>query len=439
MATDSTVTTALPARLKTFFGAFLFSCFCTGTVVPFNVIYLSDVRQYSVGFIGVALAAIAAAGLCVNPIGGILADRRGPAPVSFLGAVLQGTGWAIIGLAPRPWLTLLGAVVVGAGNGLFHSALTPFFVRAAHGVPMKRVSAIRYWISNVGAGGGAAIGALLGLQHDTRSFELLYVVNAASFALLGITMALIAWGARATPEAATAASPPKPIVRFAPYRDSTFRLVLAVQFVTVLFGFAQADSAVPVLVSDRLHQSLLVVGGMSALNTVVVVIAQLPLTRWTANVTETVLLGVVGALWTIAYGFGCVASVVTSTGLRLGLLAGFAVVFAVGECLLSLSVMPLVVRLAPKEALGRYSASMAMTFAGAFGLGPAAGLFIVTAMPAAMFWVILALATLILMGIAVQLHGRIAALDYAGRHRRTAEDVPGSIYSVSGRYATISR
>lgn len=395
-----------PAELKRFYAAYLVSCVGTGMVVPFNTIFLHHVRGYSIGFVSLTLATIALVGIAVNLVTGRLIDRFGPRRTAFAGAALQGVGWAAVGVSPLAAGTLMGAAMIGCGNGLFHSSLTPYFVRVAGQAGLKQVTATRYWIMNVGIGVGAILGGLLSVEHNQLTFLAVYLVNAASFVLLGICMGT-ADRARGRPDGDRPATETPAARSRSPLRDTTFRLVLAIHVLTVMFGFAQIDSSLPLLVTDRLAQSTLVVGVLSAINTAFVIVAALPLARRLDRAAEPTLIKGAAGLWALAYLFGAAATVADGAA-RLALLGAFALIFAAGECLLAPALMPVVARLAPAGALGRYSAMMSMLFASAFAVGPTVGMALATGLPVLVYWATLTASALLIIVLARALARRLA-------------------------------
>ena len=97
----------------------LMNAFGNGIAYPFIVIYLHNVRGFSLGISGLIVAASGAAGLATGPAIGIVVDRFG-GRVTLAGAlVLLAVGWGAFPLVRAPWHAVLAAIVAGVGNAGF--------------------------------------------------------------------------------------------------------------------------------------------------------------------------------------------------------------------------------------------------------------------------------------------------------------------------------
>ena len=87
-------------------------------------------------------------------------------------------------------------------------------------------------------------------------------------------------------------------------------------------------------------------------------------------------------------------------------LAGVAIVIAIGECAQSIVLGPLVAELAPPHLLGRYMSLYSLTFTAALALGPAVGGAVLATSPDTVWWGGALTAALIGAGL-LRLGGRI--------------------------------
>jgi len=93
--------------------------FGNGVMLPFLVIYLHDVRHFSLGISGLVVSVSAAAQLSAGIIAGPLVDRFGARPVLGAGLVMQSAGFAFFPLVRHPWEAFLLIAIEGAGSAGF--------------------------------------------------------------------------------------------------------------------------------------------------------------------------------------------------------------------------------------------------------------------------------------------------------------------------------
>ena len=97
----------------------LVNAFGNGITFPFLVIYLHNVRGFSLVTAGLVLAAGNAIGLLAGPVAGPVVDRVG-GRVTLGGAlVLMAVGYGAYPLVREPWHAFAAALVAGVGNGFF--------------------------------------------------------------------------------------------------------------------------------------------------------------------------------------------------------------------------------------------------------------------------------------------------------------------------------
>jgi MFS family permease len=119
-------------------------------------------------------------------------------------------------------------------------------------------------------------------------------------------------------------------------------------------------------------------------NTIVIVLLQLPVARLAQGRRRMPALGLLGILWAAAWLVVPIAGSETAGAATL-LLIGAMSVFAVGECLHGAVHAPLVSDLAEPRLLGRYMALSALSWQIGFALGPAVGGFVLDYSPNAIW------------------------------------------------------
>lgn len=89
-------------------------------ILPPLFLWLKDAFGVSYTELGAVLAVFFVVSCAVQAASGFLVDRLGPRPVLFVGLGCLGLAAFVYALAPNYWVLLAGAVLAGAGNGVFH-------------------------------------------------------------------------------------------------------------------------------------------------------------------------------------------------------------------------------------------------------------------------------------------------------------------------------
>ena len=95
------------------------NAFGNGLAFPFLLIYLHNVRGFSLPMVGLIAATSAAAGIVTVPIAGIVVDRFGGKRTLIVALVVLAAGFGGYALVQEPWHAFLFAAVGGIGNGAF--------------------------------------------------------------------------------------------------------------------------------------------------------------------------------------------------------------------------------------------------------------------------------------------------------------------------------
>lgn len=394
----------LPRELWLLMGAHALSNLGMGLVYPFNAIYLYEVRGFSLAAVGFVLGTIAVGGLVVSFVGGALADRAGPRRVMAVGTVVQSTGYVALALAPSVPAALAAAAWIGVGSGLFSPALMPLLARLSTEDNRPTVFSLQYMGTQAGIGGGAALGGLLlaVTASSPAAFLALYLANAASYLVYG---AIVLFGLPASADGAQAEARETPgggkdsataggylsIVR-----NTTFLGIFGLHLLIALFGFAQLDSSVPLYANETLSVPAGAIGLMFAVNTLVAVVAQLPVTKAVESWRRTRVLAALGVLWAGSWLIVGLAGLGTGWSAA-ALLVAFFAVFALGECLFSPAFWPLVTGTVPSASLGRYNVFLNFSWYGGLTLGPAFGAWIVGSFLGGSLWVVFGLASALIV------------------------------------------
>jgi len=321
-------------------------------------------------------------------VGGALADRYGIRPVVLAGCVLRIAGFAWLGFAERT-LTVIGAVLlIGFAAALFSPAVESEAARQAvaweetGGGPRTRVLAL----FNVAGQAGAFVGPLLGALLLSVDFRTVCLAGAGIFVLV---LAGHAWllpqripgRARVEVRGGTGLL----------LRNRRF-LALCCGYGSYLLAYNQLYLALPAEV-ERATGSQAPLAWLFALSSLLVVTAQLPVTRW-AGSRLTLRRSMVTGLLLVAAGFVVVAGARPAewTGTA-GLLpaAGFVVLLALGQMLVAPVARAWVPDLAEEGRLGLYTGALSSVSGLIVLVGSAAaGTLLDSGLPGAVPWLVLA-------------------------------------------------
>jgi MFS family permease len=366
----------LPRSVQTLQAGGLVNAFGNGVVLPFTFIYLHNVRHFGLGTVGLILAANAGTSLLAGPVAGSLVDRVGGRRMLAIALVFLTIGFLQYPFIQHPWQGFLATATIGIGGGAFWPAqatliagLTPHEQRPV-AFAMQRV------VMNLGIGLGGLVGGLIATTAHPRSFDVLFLLNAATFVVyFAVLYAFVPESAR------PAAHADRPPGRYAEvFRHKVFMGFMALNTLFVAAGMAQLE-ILPVYAKNHAGVTERGVGLIFFVNTMVIVIAQLPIAKLSRGRRRMATLTLLGAVWAAAWALVPVSGLWLSGASATAMLAFAAGVFAVGECLHGAVQAPLVADLADHRLLGRYMAMSALSWQVGFVIGPAAGGFLLALTP----------------------------------------------------------
>jgi len=334
-------------------------------VVPFMVLYVTRHLGVRPALAGMALTVYGLGGLVSGPIAGRLCDRLGAFAVLRGALVLSGLVLLAFPLASR-FGTFLAITFVWS---LVAESVRPATMAALTSVVRPEQRKVAVAVNRLGINLGMSVGPAVGGFLATVSFPLLFVVDGASALAAGLVLtALLAW---------------RPLTRLAGGRlgddplalenrpgTSVLRDPRAVVFLTGVFlmgvVFYQHEGAMPLFLVRDLHYRESFYGLLFVVNTVLIVVAEVPLNLAMAGWSHrrTMVLGAV----LYALGFGSMAVLHSVPGLLLS-----AVVWTFGEMIAIPASGAYAADIAPPGRTGQYAGAYASMFSLAILVGPWAG------------------------------------------------------------------
>ena len=334
-------------------------------VVPFMVLYVTRHLGVRPALAGMALTVYGLGGLVSGPIAGRLCDRLGPFAVLRGSLLLSGVILLVFPLATRFQsflaITFVWSLVAESVRPATLAALTTF-VR-----PEQRKAAVA--VNRLGINLGMSVGPAIGGFLATVSFPLLFVVDGATAITAGLVLAVLLVVRPVVPLGAPR-SPDDTLGHVSTSGASVLRDPRALVFLTGLFlmavVFYQHEGAMPLFLVRDLHYRESFYGILFAVNTLLIVVAEVPLNLAMANWSHRWTLVLGAALF--ALGFGSMAVLHSVPGLLLA-----AVVWTFGEMIAMPASGAYAAEIAPPGRSGEYAGAYASTFSLAILVGPWAG------------------------------------------------------------------
>jgi MFS family permease len=375
-----------------------------GLVLPFEIIYLHQVRGFATSTAGLVLAATMAMSAIVTLPTGALLDRYSAKALVIAGNVACAVGYAGFAFVERPWQGFACSIVSGVGLGVAGAANRTLVVRLIKPEQRAAAFALSRVAGNFGIGAGATTaGFIIAAAQRLITFQLLYVFDAVTYA----GFALIVLAAVPSPRADVAAPTPGTGTGFrAVARDRPFLVVIAANVVLVVVGHTFFSNILPPFAKAHTPVGPAAIGIIILVNTSVIVVAQIPAVRLVARMRRTHAFAVTSALFAVALFAVLPATLIHSELAATGVLVGVGIVLAIGEIAHILVLGPLVADMAPEHLLGRYLSLYTLTFSGSLALGPAVGGLLLQNSPDAIWWGG-AIAALLAGAVLLQLGDRI--------------------------------
>jgi MFS family permease len=355
-----------------------------GLILPFEIIYLHQIRGFSTATAGLVLAATMGTSAIVTPPTGAVLDRYSAKAIVVAGSFASALGYAGFAYVDRPWQAFACSIAGGAGLGAAGTANRTLMVRLIR--PDQRVAAfaLNRVAGNFGIGSGATVaGFIVASAQDLRTFQILYLFDAVTSAGLALIVLAAVPGLRA--ETVTATDADGTGFR-AVARDRVFVTVIALNIVLVVVGHTFFSNILSPFAKAHTPVGPAAIGIIFLVNTSFIVIAQIPAVRVVARMRRTHAFAVTSALFAVSLLAVLPATLIHSELAAAGLLAGVAIVFAVGEVVHILVLGPLVADMAPAHLLGRYLSLYSLTFTLSLAIGPAIGGLLLQRAPDAIWW-----------------------------------------------------
>lgn len=343
-----------------------------GFVITFLSMYLTVNRGYPASYAGL-VASLFGLGAAIAALGaGVLADRIGRRPTLLVAQVGTAVATVVLAFADGPVAIAVVAFLVGMFNNATRPATSAIIADLVPAEDRVRAYSLNYWAINIGFGVSAAVAGVIA----SHGYLTLFLLDALATLVCALVIFIRIPETRPERPAGAAGKAAKAgtagtgadgaeVSLLSVFRDGAFMVVVGLNLLLALI-FQQSSTTLPVHMGSAGISSAqygLVIG----LNGLLIVVLQIPLTRWMEGRSRTALL--IASCLLTGWGFGLAAL----AGSSAWLFALSVAVWTVGEVLNAPTMMGLVAELAPTHGRGRYQGVYSLSWSLASFIGPGVG------------------------------------------------------------------
>ncbi|WP_239076532.1 MFS transporter [Streptomyces sp. SID9913] len=370
-----------------------------GFVATFMALYLTLDRGYSATYAGL-VAALHGLGGVVSSLGaGVMTDRLGRRPTLLVAQSSTAVSVALLGFVYHPVAIAGVAFLVGMASNASRPAVQAMMADLVRPEDRIRAFSLNYWAINLGFAVSAMAAGFIAEYSYLAGFLLEAVMTMACAVVVFVKIP------ESRPVRSEGAAPEESVGLGTVLRDGRFMGVVGLSFLIALI-FMQGSVGLPVAMGAAGFTPA-DYGMAIAVNGVLIVVLQIPVTRFIEHRDPGRLLVISSLL--AGYGFGLTA------------FAGSVGVFALTVCVWTLAEIVnaptqtgLVVRLSPLHGRGRYQGMYTMSWAVASLVAPLMSGFVIDRFGAEWLW-----------GTCAAI-GTVAGLGYALLMRRVPEEGPAA-------------
>lgn len=360
-----------------------------GMTLPFTVIYLHEVRDFSLDTAGAIMALLALVAAAMAAPMGSLTDLVGARWMLIGAGLSQSLGAVAMAFATALPLAVTGAVLMGLSASIGWSAGNTFISALVRGPLRQRYFGVNFALLNLGIGaGGLVAGAVVDVSRPV-TFEAIFLVDAVLVLIPGIWLL--------GPLRHVHARSSKPPEDTAPASYATvlrlpgMRWVLLLAIVSSFVGYGQLEAGIPAFARTVSEVDTGVIGVAFAANTAVIVLLQFWVLQRIEGHRRTRVGLVMLVIWSFAWlAFGLSGLLPGSVAAAV-LVVAFLALFGLGETLLQPTLPAITNDMAPDHLRGRVNAAQSTAFMAGGVIGPVvAGVLLDRGMAAAFIAVVLA-------------------------------------------------
>ena len=347
-----------------------------GIFLTVTVLYFTLIVGLAPFEVAIVLGAASAAGVLSSLAGGWLADRVSARRLLVVLSALDGIGLICYVFAGDFVSALVIAVLVGAVEQAANSTRMAIIARAFEGEARVHARAMLRTVTNIAIAVGSGIGALALLAGTAEAYRWI-IVGAGVMHLLGLTWLVrlpasvdaptrplaepVTTATGSTDAAASARSERRALRAHSPWRDPRY---LALTALSAVFGmqFGVGEIGVPLWIASETAAPEVLVAAVLILNTVIVVLFQVPLARGTHDLRKAGRASAIAAWLMAAACFVYAAAAGLPAGFAIAVIVGAALAHAFAEVLSQAGGWGLIFELADPVRAGTYQGVFSMGY-----------------------------------------------------------------------------
>ena len=336
--------------------------------LPLLMVYLHNVRGFSISFAGLLMAWGAFIGILGAGPTGALVDRIGPKKVIIPGLIFASISAFSFSLVTTQAHAVIAISFFTLGGQCIWPSQMVILTRVTPEKDRSKIFGFNFMLLNLGLGIGGLLASLIIRENSLLSFQIMYWVDSATYLLyLFIILGLD------TPHAG------KYIAKEHEVKEGSYRELFARKDLTILtfagvilltFGYGPLQSGIPIYATQYLGLSPKWLGVIFGVNTLSIVIFQplvLKLLERYSKFTALISVGVIWAISWIAVGVSPYVPIFVG-GIALCV---SQLIFAFGEMVHAPTSPALLQELTPEHIRGRASALISLQWGLSGIIGPA--------------------------------------------------------------------
>ncbi|CAM5664760.1 MDR family MFS transporter [Streptomyces coeruleorubidus] len=382
-------------------------------VATFMALYLTLDRGYSATYAGLVAALHGLGGVISSLGGGVMTDRLGRRPTLLIAQASTAVSVALLGFMHHPVAIAGVAFLVGMASNASRPAVQAMMADIVRPEDRIRAFSLNYWAINLGfavssmaAGFIAEVSYLAGFLIEagmTMVCAILVFLRLPESRPAETVKTAAASETTGAASEKTAAASDSSVSLGTVLRDGRFMSVVGLSFLVALI-FQQGAIGLPVAMGEAGFTPA-EYGMAIAVNGVLIVVLQIPVTRFIEHRDSRRLLVISSLL--AGYGFG-----LTAFAGSVGVIALTVCVWTLAEIVNTPTQTGLVVRLSPLHGRGRYQGMYTMSWSVAGLVAPLMSGFVIDRFGAEWLWGLCAVV------------GTVAGLGYGALMRRVPEEEP---------------